>query len=99
MRASGNRSNLTWKNSASSPGDGRNHQQFVAFLKAVVLIAQEADVFLVYIDINEAEDLPVLAAQLLAQGRKTDRDGLTARTSLPLIHLDQRIARNQISIS
>ena len=51
----------------SSARNGRNHQHFIAFLKAVFLIAQKANIFLVDIEIDEAANLSVIAAQMLPQ--------------------------------
>src|SRR5215469_3074699 len=51
-------------------GDRRNHQHFVALLEPVLLIPQEADIFLVDVEVDEPPDLSVLSAQMLAQRRK-----------------------------
>src|SRR5271165_2590404 len=49
----------------SSTGDGRNHQHAVSLLKLVVVAAQEADVFLVDVNVYEAPHLPRVVAQML----------------------------------
>ena len=61
-------------NLATSAGDGGDNQYFVPFLKAVRLIAKEADVLFIHIEIDEAADRAVFAAQMLAQSRETAFD-------------------------
>ena len=58
----------------SPPRNRRDHQNFIAVLERVLLIAQEPNIFLVHIEVDEAADLPILAAQMLAQRWKKTFD-------------------------
>src|SRR5579863_3120297 len=60
--------------SAASAGDGGNDQHLVALLEAVLLISEKADVFFVDIEVDEAADLAVFSAQVLAEGGKAAFD-------------------------
>ena len=70
-RASGRNSCEIYEELSAAAGDGRNDQNFVSFFKAVLFIAEEADVFFVYIEVNEAANLSVFASQVLAKRRET----------------------------
>jgi len=56
--------------SAATARDRRNDQHFVPLLEAVLFISQKANIFLVHIEVDEAANLAVLAAQMLAKSRK-----------------------------
>jgi len=58
----------------TSAGDRRNHEYFVAILKAVLLVAKKTDVFLVDIEVDEPTNLPVFAAQVRPQRRESALD-------------------------
>ena len=51
-------------------GDRRNDKNFIAILEGVLLVAEEADVFLVDVEVDEAAHLSLLVAQMRPQGRK-----------------------------
>src|ERR1700723_514814 len=55
---------------AAAPGNRGDHQDFVILLEVIFLIAEKADVFLVDVKVDEAANLTVIAAQVLAQGGK-----------------------------
>src|SRR6516225_1765952 len=52
----------------------RNHQHFIPILKAVLLIPQKADVFLIHIEVDKAPDLPVVSTQMRPQRREPALD-------------------------
>ena len=55
---------------AGPAGDGRDHQHFVAVFEGILLIAQEADVFFVDVEVDEAAHLALFVAQVGLQRRK-----------------------------
>src|SRR5580693_5633639 len=62
------------KTSTASPRNRRNHQHLVAFLKAVFVVPQEADIFLVDIEVDKAANLSIFSAQVLPKRRKAALD-------------------------
>ena len=54
----------------SAARDGRNQHHFVAILKRVGLAAEEADVFVVYVDVDEAAKLALLILDLGGERRE-----------------------------
>ncbi len=46
----------------ASPRNRRNNQHLIPFFEAVLLIPQEADVFFIHIEVDEAPNLPVFSA-------------------------------------
>lgn len=52
---------------AQTARDGWNQQNFVAFLEGIGLSAEESDVFLIHIDIEEAANLALIVAQVRPQ--------------------------------
>ena len=59
---------------AAAAGDGGDHQHLIAVLEGILLVAEEADVFFVDIEVDEAAHLALLVAQMLSQGRKAGLD-------------------------
>src|SRR5580693_8359997 len=51
-----------------------NHQHFVPILECVLLVAEEANVFLVDVEIDEAAHLSGIVAQVRAQSRESGFD-------------------------
>src|SRR6266702_4322897 len=56
--------------SATAACNGWNHKHLVAVLKAVLVIAEEADVFFVDVKIDEAAHMTVFTTQMWTQSRK-----------------------------
>src|SRR5579875_426701 len=48
----------------AAAGDGRNDEYLVAIFKRILLVAQEADIFLVDVEVDEAAHLSGLIAQV-----------------------------------
>jgi hypothetical protein len=55
---------------AAAAGDGGDYQDLVIVFEVIFLVAEEADVFFVDIEVDEAADLAVFAAEVLAEGRE-----------------------------
>jgi len=69
--------------------DRGNHQNFIAILEGVLLVSEEADVFLVDVEVDETAHLSLLIAEVGLQGGKagldvSDQLGQIARVGLDL---------------
>jgi hypothetical protein len=73
-RAFGIRCNSEEKDLSAAACDGGDYQHLVPILEAVFLIAEEADIFFVDIEVDEAANLAVLAAEVLAESRESALD-------------------------
>jgi hypothetical protein len=69
------RSSTRFNKTLGAPSsDGRNHEDLVALLKCIFLVAKKADVFFVYVKVDETPYLAIISAQVLAQRRETALD-------------------------
>jgi hypothetical protein len=60
----------SYNGTGGAPGDGRNEHDFVAILEGVGLSAEEADVFVVDVDVDEAAQFAGLVLDLGGEGRE-----------------------------